>query len=78
MYFVVVLLVPALSLTDQELYQQQQNKLVQLGFQLEKLKQTDSYSFQSTRSDFTTLVGQFENEFIERQDNDGILVLVDL
>ncbi|CAF1590687.1 unnamed protein product, partial [Adineta steineri] len=35
------------SLSDQELYQQQQQKLVELENQLENLKQFDSYSLQS-------------------------------
>lgn len=36
-------LVPTSSLTDQELYHQQQQKIVQLDHQLQKLKQLDSY-----------------------------------
>ncbi|CAF3576060.1 unnamed protein product [Adineta steineri] len=43
----VRLLISTSSLSDQELYQQQQQKLVELENQLENLKQFDSYSLQS-------------------------------
>ncbi len=41
------MLVSTSSLSDQELYHQQQQKIVELENQLQKLKQLDSYSLQS-------------------------------
>ncbi|UJR33174.1 hypothetical protein I4U23_020630 [Adineta vaga] len=42
------LLISTSSLSDQELYQQQQQKIVELEDQLQKMKQLDSYSLQSS------------------------------
>ena len=47
------------SLTDLELYQQQQQKLVELDNQIEKLRQYDYYSFPAIDQLTTTNVKNF-------------------
>ncbi|CAF2407255.1 unnamed protein product [Rotaria sp. Silwood2] len=44
----VTFLIPTPSLSDQELYQQQQQKIIELENQLQKLKQLDSFSLQTS------------------------------
>ncbi|CAF1011438.1 unnamed protein product [Rotaria sp. Silwood1] len=44
----VTFLIPTSSLSDQELYQQQQQKIIELENQLQKLKQLDSFSLQAS------------------------------
>ncbi|CAF1013849.1 unnamed protein product [Rotaria sordida] len=44
----VTFLIPTPSLSDQELYQQQQQKIIELENQLQKLKQLDSFSLQAS------------------------------
>ena len=62
-------LVSTSSLSDQELYHQQQQKIVELENQLEKLKHFDSYSHLIQHIDNTTIVNKFFdfcfNKFID-------------